>query len=132
VRFDPTEYRVTNAETGGAKGQKSARFDLIPAGPLRSLAEHYGHSCDKYEDRNWEKGYAWSLSFAALNRHLWAFWAGEDIDHESEHGAHHLDAVMFHVMALRQFAEQDRYAALDDRPLESAHRPPEWQGAADL
>jgi len=106
------EVRITNEKTGGQKGQKLERFDLLPAGPLREIARHYGVGAEKYEDRNWERGYDWSLSFGALQRHLWAFWSGEDIDEET--GSKHLAAAAFHVMALMQF--MDQHPELDDRP----------------
>ena len=106
------EVRVVDPVTGGEKGSKPARYDLIPAGPLRRLAEHFGYGATKYADRNWERGYKWSLSFAALNRHLWAFWNGEDIDAES--GSEHITAVIWHAMALSEFAGRD--LGTDDRP----------------
>lgn len=111
---DAGEVRVVNPTTGGAKGQKLARFDLIPAGPLYALARHYGVGASKYEDRNWERGYDWSLSFGALMRHAWAFWSGEDMDPESTEPSPHLAAVLFHAMALMEFA--NTHPELDDRP----------------
>ncbi len=69
----PEEVRIVNETTGGEKGQKLARFDLIPIGPLTRLAEHYGKGAAKYADRNWELGYDWSLSYGALMRHLTAW-----------------------------------------------------------
>jgi hypothetical protein len=112
---DGGEVRVVNAETGGEKGQKLARFDLIPAGPLELLAEHYGRGSRKYADRNWERGYSWSLSFAAMMRHAWAFWRGEDIDPET--GSPHMVAVAWHAFALIEFMTTRR--RLDDRPKPS-------------
>lgn len=109
---DHTEIRITNAETGGQKGQKLARFDLLPAGSLLAIAEHFGKGAAKYEDRNWERGYNWSLSFGALQRHLWAWWNGEDIDEET--GSSHLAAAGFHVLALLEFLKT--HPELDDRP----------------
>ena len=108
---DPTEVRVTSS-TGGEKGQKLARYDLLPAGPLRAVAELYGKGSEKYADRNWELGYDWSLSFAALNRHLWLFWQGEDIDPET--GLPHLAAVAWHALALMEFSV--KHPEFDDRP----------------
>jgi Domain of unknown function (DUF5664) len=105
------ETPVTS-KTGGTKGQKLARFDLVPTNPLRRLAEHFGRGATKYSDRNWEKGYPWSLSYAALQRHLNAFWGGEDWDPEFP-DSHHLDAAMFHVMVLREFF--DKQKEYDDR-----------------
>lgn len=45
---DETEHRVVNPVTGGAKGQKLARFDLIPPDALWALAEHFGKGATKY------------------------------------------------------------------------------------
>lgn len=105
------EVRVTSS-TGGEKGSKLARYDLIPALPLKHLAELYGKGAEKYADRNWERGYDWSLSFAALNRHLWQFWSGEDMDEET--GKPHLAAVAWHAFALLQFLED--HPEFDNRP----------------
>ncbi len=77
------EVRVKDPVTGGEKGSKLARYDLIPAGPLKELAEHYGKGASKYEDNNWRKGYDWGLSFASAMRHLWEFWGGKDYDPET-------------------------------------------------
>ncbi len=106
------EVRVTNPTTGGAKGSKPARFDLLPAGPLWQVAELYGEGAKKYDARNWERGYDWSLSFAALQRHAWKFWGGEDIDPETR--KHHLASVCFHALAMMQFTST--HPELDDRP----------------
>lgn len=107
-----TEIRVVNEATGAEKGQKLERFDLVPAVPLRKLAEHFGRGAMKYEDRNWERGYDWSLSFGALCRHLFLFWSGEDIDEET--GSPHMVAVAWHAFALTEF--MDTHPELDDRP----------------
>lgn len=105
------EVRVT-APSGGQKGSKPARFDLIPGDALWKVAELYGRGADKYEDRNWERGYDWSLSFAALQRHAWQFWNGEDIDAES--GQPHMASVVFHALALLRF--MDGHRDYDNRP----------------
>ena len=108
----PDEVRVVDKDTGGEKGSKLARFDLLPADPLRQLAEHYGKGALKYDARNWERGYAWSLTYAALQRHANAFWSGEDIDPDS--GSHHMVAVAWHALALVEFARTHKEK--DDRP----------------
>lgn len=117
---DGQETRITSA-TGGAKGSKLAAFHLVPWTIVREVAEHFGRGARKYEDRNWERGYAWSLSFAALHRHLEAFWAGDDYDHDEglyiegeAHTARHIIAVVWHAMCLAWFS---RYQiGTDDRP----------------
>ena len=113
---DGTEEIVTDPFTGGMKGSKRARFDLLPFDALWKAAEHFSAGGKKYEDRNWERGYNWSLSFAALHRHLSLWWNGEDVEPLTEAGeiVHHLDAVVFHALALRAFTL--RQIGTDDRP----------------
>lgn len=111
------------SSTGGAKGSKLARFDLIPEDVMWQLAELYGRGAMKYEPRNWERGYDWSLSYAAARRHMALFWQGKDYDEHGpdcvdgcvQHtGAHHLVCAMFHLAALVKFGET--HPEFDDRP----------------
>lgn len=106
------EVTVTNEQTGGKKGIKPERMDLVPVGPLTELARLYGEGAKKYEDRNWEKGYDWNLSYGAMLRHITQFWNGEDRDAET--GCHHLASVAFHAFALMQFGVT--HPELDNRP----------------
>lgn len=92
------EFRVVDPNTGGEKGSKLARFSLIPRDFLWVLAEHYGRGARKYDDRNWERGYRWSLSVDALDRHLSQWLLGENDDPET--GSSHLVAVAWHAIAL--------------------------------
>ncbi len=113
------ERRVTDPDTGASKGQKLERFDLIPVLPLTEEARVYGRGAEKYDERNWERGYAWSLSYAALQRHVNAFWRGEDIDPET--GLHHLAHAKFHCNALMEFGRT--HPEKDDRvKVESEER----------
>lgn len=96
-----TEVRIVDPDTGGEKGSKIERFDLIPNAFEVALATHYGVGARKYAERNWERGYRWSLSVGALRRHLAAWLAGESID--SETGSNHLIAVAWHAVALYIF-----------------------------
>lgn len=73
------EVRVTSS-TGGAKGQKPQRMDLLPWASILKISEVFGFGAAKYADHNWRKGYAWSLNFAAAMRHMAYFWEGEDLD----------------------------------------------------
>lgn len=137
------EVRTTSS-TGGQKGTKLARFDLIPVGPLTELAEHYGRGAAKYANHQWRQGYEWSKSYAALMRHLVAFWAGKDYDvcsnepdncvpwsdgaeHEPDTcfnhtGSHHMAAVAWHAFLLLEF--KDAHQQHDDR-----YRAPEPESA---
>lgn len=111
----------TTSRTGGQKGVKDARFDLIPVGALTQLAEHYGVGARKYADNQWRKGYEWSKSYAALQRHLTAWWAGEDVDEET--GSSHMAAVAWHAFTLLTFISEhpdfdDRYGGGSDHVVQ--------------
>lgn len=68
---------------GVKNDQGKSRYDLIPPYPLELLAQVYTMGAQKYEDHNWTKGIKYSRVFAAIMRHLWAFWRGENEDPES-------------------------------------------------
>lgn len=104
------ETRVTDPVTGGQKGTKLERFDLIPPAAMEEVARVYGRGANKYADRNWELGYNWGLSIAALERHLSLFKQRESRD---ELGNHHLACVVFHALALMAFEKFAR--GTDDR-----------------
>lgn len=104
------EVRVVDERTGGEKGSKLARFSLIPPEFMWALAEHYGIGARKYADRNWERGYKWSLSIDALERHLVQWKMGETFDPET--GSNHLIAAAWHCCAL--FIYQLRGLGTDD------------------
>lgn len=132
----------TTASTGGQKGVKLERFDLIPAGPHLELAVHFGRGAMKYDEHQWRSGYEWSKSVSALNRHMNAFERGENYDvceNEPEAcqeirpdgsnacgyiegigstcynhtGSHHLTCVAWHSFVLLEF--KDTHPDHDDR-----------------
>lgn len=99
------------SSTGGEKGAKPQRYDLLPVIPLDLLAELYGNGAAKYAAHNWRRGYDWSLSYAAAMRHLTRFWNGEDLDPEM--GLPHVTCATFHLFALAQFMQD--FPEFDDR-----------------
>ena len=106
------EVRITNEKTGGEKGRKPARFELIPSDALFCVAEVYGKGAEKYADRNWEKGIDFSLMFGAMQRHMWAWWMGENLDPETR--LSHLGHAAFHVLGMLHL--QHTHPECDDRP----------------
>ena len=94
------EIRVTS-DTGGQKGSKPEQYDDIPVEALRALARVYAMGADKYERGNYRKGYDWSLSYSAMQRHLWQWWGGEDTDEESNES--HLMHAAWHCFTLFHF-----------------------------
>ncbi len=103
--------RVVDPTTGAAKGQKLAQLGAVDPQALLRVAEVAGFGGQKYERYNFAPGFAWSLSFDALMRHLLAFWNGQDVDDESGHP--HLAHAAWHCLALLSFLERDR--GTDDR-----------------
>jgi hypothetical protein len=67
---------------------------------------------NKYGDRNWERGMNWSRPFAALMRHMWAWWRGEDRDPET--GLSHLAHAGCCILFLLTY--QGHATGKDDRP----------------
>ena len=108
---DLLEYKVIDPVTGGAKGKKGWTFDDMPADALITLAKVYAMGAEKYGRANYKLGYAWSLTFSAMQRHLWLFWAGEDDDPES--GLPHLAHACWHALTLLHFLQQVK--GTDDR-----------------
>jgi hypothetical protein len=97
--------------TGGAKGQKPERLDLLPFDALEEVARVYGFGATKYAPDNYLKGYAWRLSLGALLRHVSRWAQGESYDIES--GLHHMAHAAFHCLALVTF--EKRNLGTDDR-----------------
>ena len=98
--------------TQGRKGSKPERLDLLPPSALCELARVYNFGASKYEPNNYRKGYDWSLSIAALLRHVFAFQEGEDDDEES--GFSHLAHAAFHCLAIIK-SIHDHGDRFDDR-----------------
>lgn len=107
-----SEVRTTSS-TGGEKGVKVERYDLIPVEALATVAELYGKGAEKYSAHNWRQGYEWSKSYAALQRHANAFWRGEDIDPDPQTQLPHMAAVVFHALTLLTFMTE--HPGFDDR-----------------
>jgi hypothetical protein len=106
-----TEVRITDPVTGGQKGSKLERYDLMPFDALNEIARVYAFGATKYADHNWLRGYKWSLSSAALLRHVAQWMLGEDRDSES--GCHHLAHAAWHCLTLLTFCF--RGIGTDDR-----------------
>jgi len=101
--------------TEGLKYDKNkARFDLIPPRALKAIAEVYTYGAEKYADRNMERGMAWGRVWGAVQRHLNAFWDGEDLDGES--GMPHLVHAAWGCLTLIDYIQHAQFHCFDDRP----------------
>lgn len=106
------EIRVTNAETGGQKGSKLTQLGALDPIALIYLARVAGYGAEKYDAFNFLKGYDWSLTQNAGQRHNLLFWSGEDIDEES--GLPHPALEAWHALTKLSFFL--RGLGRDDRP----------------
>lgn len=90
-----------SSHSSGAQREKMGkpRYDLMPA---RLVNDYYAKIADfgaqKYAARNWEKGLPQSQIADSLQRHLWAYMEGEDLDQESK--LEHVGHILWNAVAL--------------------------------
>ena len=100
-------------KNAGVKHDKGkSRYDLISPHAFEQLTQTLTYGAQKYSSRNWEKGIPWSRVFAAMMRHAWAFWGGQDLDPES--GMRHIDHVQACAHFLSHYSQYNQNC--DDRP----------------
>ena len=92
---------------------------LIPSEALIEIAEVLGFGAEKYGPNNWREDIdktKWSRSYSSLQRHLNAFWSGEDTDPESglSHLAHAATQVVILMVKQREgnINQDDRYSTI--------------------
>jgi len=89
------------------------RYDLLSVDAIEDLVRVLNFGASKYADRNWEKGIKWGRVYSAAQRHLTAFWRGEDMDPET--GIPHIAHAMCNCMFLLHYMKHNK--EFDDRPL---------------
>jgi len=103
---------IDTPNTGMKFDQEKPRLDLVEPSFLLGLADVLTYGARKYAPNNWREGIDASRLYAALQRHLLAFWQGEDIDPES--GLPHLSHAACELMFL-QWMTDNRPNDHDDR-----------------
>jgi hypothetical protein len=111
-RIAKTKKEETLKE-GTKKDDGKLRWDLVPYDAIEGLVKVLTFGAVKYEDRNWEKGITYSRVFAACQRHLTAWYRGENNDLET--GLSHLDHALCCVAFLSAF-EKREMTEFDNRP----------------
>lgn len=89
-------------------------WNLAPWDAFRAIVIILGFGANKYGDYDWAKGMDWSRPFAALMRHMTAWWEKENDGIDEETGHSHL----WHAGACICFliAYEIRGIGKDDRP----------------
>jgi len=107
---------ASQARGSGARyNTGKADWSLMPTHLLEEVVRVWEYGAKKYAAWNWAKGMAWSVPYACMIRHLYAWWwEGERNDQES--GYSHLAHVVCNVMMLMHF--ETKYQEGDDRPKE--------------
>lgn len=107
------EEYVGPEPTGGLKFDAGKpRYDLIPPEIEEAIAKVLTFGASKYGERNWELGMNWGRTYAALRRHMAAWWSGENTDAETgmPHTWHAACCIAFIVsFEARGVGTDDRY-----------------------
>lgn len=94
--------------------QGKTPYDLLSPWFLEGTAQVLAFGVKTYAPYNWALGILFSRVFAALQRHLWAWQAGEERDEES--GMPHLWHASCCLMFLVHYTSHTgQYEAFDDR-----------------
>jgi len=99
-------------------------FDLIAWDAMQGLAAVLQFGAKKYAPRNWESGLNYSRVFAAAQRHMAAWFNGENKDPET--GLSHIDHAMCCLMFLSAYEKRGQGGTCDDRP--KLHKPMPLEG----
>lgn len=65
-------------------------YHLLPSDAVEEILKVLEFGAKKYADRNWELGMDWDRPFAALMRHMWAWYRKENAGRDAETGLSHL------------------------------------------
>lgn len=98
--------------SGARYNDGKADYSLMPMHLLDEVCHVWTYGKEKYAAWNWAKGMPWSVPYACICRHLFAWFRGERNDPES--GYSHLAHVICNVLMLLHF--EHSYPEGDDRP----------------
>lgn len=116
IKFRDSPERQRSV-TGGVKDNRSKEpIDLIPWKPLLGAAAVLAFGAKKYKPHNWRLGLSWTQTWSSLQRHLWKWLDGEDIDPETR--LPHIDHALCQLLFLSEYVhsgtgEDDRFVSID-------------------
>lgn len=112
TRFDEPQGEARKS----AESAQKPRLELVPWAAISDIAEVLTFGAAKYDDNNWCRGARWGRYFAALLRHLFAWWRGEEFDPETglSHLAHAGCCLLFLMEYNRNgWGQDDRFKGPD-------------------
>jgi Domain of unknown function (DUF5664) len=88
-------------DTGSRRDTREGkgRYDLLPSGAIKRIAQLYERGAEKYGDRNWELGQPRDRFIDSMLRHGFAVSNG-DVDED------HIAAVAWNAMAIIELDER--------------------------
>jgi hypothetical protein len=95
-------------DAGVKHDQGKPRIDLVPPKAILAVAEVLTDGAAEYGEHNWRKGIAYSRLYAATQRHLLAFWSGDDIDKSGHRALAHACTDIMMLMEMHKDWD-DRY-----------------------
>lgn len=97
------------------KDKGKPALDLLPIDALLQVSRCFEYGAEKYGVLSWKTSdnISYNRIYAAILRHMFAWWEGEDIDPES--GLNHLNHVCTNALILLSHIHNSR-SDLDNRP----------------
>lgn len=109
----PMQMDGQTLKSGEKKDEGKPRWELLPYDAVEGIVKVLTMGAKKYEARNWERGIAYGRVFGAIQRHLTAWWNGNNLDAESS--LSHLDHALTELTFLSAY-EKRGMVQFDDRP----------------
>lgn len=119
ITFDEPDGECRKSAESAGK----VRLDLVPTAAVEQIAEALTYGAGKYGDNNWCRGGRWGRYYAALLRHIFAWWRGEDTDPETglSHLAHAGCCLLFLLEYQRNgWGSDDRFKQPDGGEFKKA------------
>lgn len=88
-------------------------IELIPPAFVKEVSTVLLHGATKYAPNNWMRGMSYTTVYGAIQRHLNAWFSGEDLDPES--GLNHLAHAACGLAFLAHYRSREEYSQFDDR-----------------
>ena len=114
MKFDEPPGEARKSSESATKPRLDLDLVLWPA--VEQITEVLTYGAAKYDDNNWARGARWGRYFAALCRHLFAWWGGENLDPETgfSHLAHAGCCLLFLMSYQRNgWGTDDRFTGPD-------------------
>lgn len=119
ITTPPVTATFSTANPKQVFGDKKAPVHLVPPALVLEAAPNMRDGRDKYGAFNWRDKKVEAMTYvAAIQRHLYAYIDGEDVDQESASGATHLGAIAACVGILADARNMGNL--IDNRPIKGS------------